>query len=609
MEQANLVASRKDAVTPHAGSLWRRISHYRLTPRVIQSLYLCISVPTVLLICFLVPPMQSIDESRHFMRACQIAQGGFLSEIDPATGRGGGVLPAAVGDFVHQWMNGGWLQSNEMLRTIPARLHALELASQTQKPISKTTFLEFPSAGIYSPSLYVPQSAGIALARLLSDKVYIWFYSARICNALCAIFLVWLALRAAPRHALLLTLIAIVPMSLSQFGSVSSDAGIMSLTVLFVALCIRFRHEDNLAIRVGLIACLLLLVLGKPVHLPLGVLIMTAHKRLGWRRAASFSAIAIAIAVGCYVYWTYLVGPFLALAGETHGQNPGAQVRFIVSHPFSFLQVILATLKLNGIRLFKQLFGVFGWEVLSLPVWFYAAAFLSTAIISTIIFVNRKKVEPSDFILAGVAMFGLTAGVLLAAYVLWNPPESPTIIRLQGRYFLPALAVLALIVPSYFRLGRSSRIVLTATILAGLVLSAFSTLRILRHFYFPQSTLLGKNIHDLFELSSGQSCPASTESPFYSWFEWVVAGKVASSGQFHVIVATEDGTILSEADPALTGADFPYVLLPLSSRSRWRVHVWCSNYPEKAQFWLIRGKEACTFGPKIQLNQDLLPDA
>src|SRR5947208_11906934 len=134
MEQGNLAASPQTAVTAGTRFPWGEIRRYRLSPRAIQYLYVFISLPTVLLICFLVPPMQSIDESRHFVRACQIAQGGFRSEIDPATGRGGGVLPEAVADFVHQWMNAGWLGSDEMLRTIPARLHALELASKTQKP-------------------------------------------------------------------------------------------------------------------------------------------------------------------------------------------------------------------------------------------------------------------------------------------------------------------------------------------------------------------------------------------------------------------------------------------------------------------------------------------
>src|SRR5438309_908623 len=71
--------------------------------QLVPYLYLCITVPAVLLLCFLVPPMQSMDESRHFVRACQIAQGRWLAEVDAATGRGGGLLPEAVADFVRHW--------------------------------------------------------------------------------------------------------------------------------------------------------------------------------------------------------------------------------------------------------------------------------------------------------------------------------------------------------------------------------------------------------------------------------------------------------------------------------------------------------------------------
>src|SRR4051794_29384785 len=119
MEQRNLVISHQTAAATYTRLPSGKLRHFRLSLRTIQYLYVCVSLPTVLLICFLVPPMQPIDESRHFVRACQIAQGGFRSEIDPVTGRGGGVLPEAVANFVREWMNAGWLRSNEMLRTIP----------------------------------------------------------------------------------------------------------------------------------------------------------------------------------------------------------------------------------------------------------------------------------------------------------------------------------------------------------------------------------------------------------------------------------------------------------------------------------------------------------
>src|SRR3954466_1587775 len=137
MEQANIVAPRKTARgIPDIRQL-RNISAYLLNPRLIPYLYLCITLPTVLFLCFLVPPMQSMDESRHFVRACQIAQGGWRSEIDPATGRGGGLLPEAVADFVRHWMNTESLRSEDALHTIRERVSALDRASQTQAPIAR----------------------------------------------------------------------------------------------------------------------------------------------------------------------------------------------------------------------------------------------------------------------------------------------------------------------------------------------------------------------------------------------------------------------------------------------------------------------------------------
>src|SRR5947209_18927223 len=118
MEQRDLVISPQTAASIGTRLPWRKLRRFRLGLRSIQYLYVFISLPTVLLICFLVPPMQAIDESGPFVRASQIAQGGVLAEIDPSTGRGGGELPAPVADFGHQWKSGSCLQSNAILRTI-----------------------------------------------------------------------------------------------------------------------------------------------------------------------------------------------------------------------------------------------------------------------------------------------------------------------------------------------------------------------------------------------------------------------------------------------------------------------------------------------------------
>ena len=500
--------------------IWlRNLAGLLSNTRLVAYLYLAVTLPTALILCFLVPPMQPIDESRHFVRACQIAQGGWVSQIDAATGRGGGVLPEAVAEFTRHWMNSDFLRSEDSLHSIRERMLALRRDSQTQPPLARQRFVEFPSAGIYPPALYLPQSLGIRIARLFSDRVYVWFYSARVCNAFCTILLIFLALRLAPGFELLLLVPAVLPMSLSQLATVSSDASIFALTTLFIALCIRFLNRDSFLIRLGLILSLLLLVMGKPVHLALGLLLLSAYKRLGWRRAISFCLLAAGVAVTCYAGWSLVIKRFLSLAGEGHGQNPTAQIHFIIAHPLSFARVLLVTLKDGRIFLSKEMIGVLGWEVLAFPTWFYLAVACLLVIILFVVFFHCKKAGLFNLVIGSVAAIGLVLGVLLAAYILWTPPGFKFIIRLQGRYFLPALGILAILSPPFFRLNRSSRVVLAVSATGCLLLSAYFTVRMLDHYYFPRSTLLEKNIHDVFTIvpssvvASTRNFPGLVEVP------------------------------------------------------------------------------------------------
>src|SRR3954470_19221422 len=208
--------------------------------RLIPFIYLAISLPVAIYLCFLIPPMQVRDEGRHFLRACQIADGGIISQIEASSGQAGGLLPLAESEFVRDKMRPFFLLHEDRLPTIRARWEALDRSSKNQAPLREKRFAVFPDATIYPPALYLPPIAAIRMAQLFSGKVYVWFYLARVLNAVIAILLVFAALTVAKTHQLLLFIPAVLPMSLYQISSVSSDAMIIGLSILFVALCIRF---------------------------------------------------------------------------------------------------------------------------------------------------------------------------------------------------------------------------------------------------------------------------------------------------------------------------------------------------------------------------------
>jgi predicted membrane protein DUF2142 len=567
---------------------------------VVPFLYLTVGLATTLYLCFLVPPMQSRDEGRHFLRAAQIAHGHFMSQIDPVSGEAGGILPIAESEFVRDKMSTDFLRSEDGLRTIPARLAALDLAARGQAPSSEQRFAAFPGATIYSPALYLPQILGIRAAALFSNKVYIFFYSARVLNAMTAVILVFLALYLAPTHHHLLLIPAVLPMSLYQFSSVSSDASIIALSVLFVALCIRFLDVDGFSIRAGLLVCVFLLTLGKPVHLPASLLLLAAHKRLGWRRAILFFAEVVTFCGAAYFFWSYTARAFFSTAlPDAPGRNPVMQIHSITAHPAAMMTVFLTTLNDHGWSIIGDMIGWFGWFALPLPIWLYLAALGTGVAVLGCLFLNCRAVQRSCFVWGCSAALSVLLAVCLASYVLWTPPKSIEVHGIQGRYLLPTLAILAFVAPPLSRFHGPSRVFMRVLTVGFFLLSAFWTVRIVDHFYFPRSKVLGQNVYKLYNQASAQSCPASIQGHTSGWFSLVESGRTAAhDSKYRVVLAEDNGTIVGESDSILIGTD----------PAQWRVNMWTPRGVERIHSWFIVSNSACAFGD-IEVRPHPIPSA
>jgi uncharacterized membrane protein len=579
-------------------ALWLARPHLR---GLIPLIYFAISLPTMLYLCFLTPPIQVADEGRHFLRACQIADGQIVSQIDANTSQAGGLLPLAESEFVRDKMSTDFLRNEDRLPTIRARLDALDRSSQNQAPLREKRFAPFPNPTIYPPALYLPQVAAIRIAQLFTDKVYVWFYSARVLNGLVSILLISAALRIAATHQLLLLIPAVLPTSLYQLSSVSTDALIIALSILFVALCIRFLDTDGLAIRSGLVFCLCLLTLGKPVHLPAGLLLLAAYGRLGWQRATVFCAGATGAAGGAYVYWSYLVRRFFAIAAADHpGRNPPAQIVFVMAHPISVAKMILGTLWYQGKVVIAEIIGGVGWwPTYPLPPWFYVVTIGIGLAIFACVLVNLDRGDFVCFAAAHLAAGGLVLAVLLAGFILWTPLGYNGIPSVQGRYLLPALAILAFGSPPINRFRDLSRSLLPVLILIFILLSYFWTVRIVKHYFFPTSNIRDRKIREFYYEVPPRSCPASLETDIRDWFSVLETGRTtAHNRNYRVILSEDDGTILGESDPMLMGGD----------GSRWRLHIWNVNRFARGRLWFAVGKSACHFAD-IQFRPYEIPPA
>jgi hypothetical protein len=396
-------------------------------------------------------------------------------------------------------------------------------------------------------------------------------------------------------------------------SSTSIDAGIIALSIVFVALCLRFVQSDGAPVRIATITCLVLLTTVKPVHLPFALLLFAAHKRLGWWRTVSFFSLAGIAAVGAYLVWGYLVRQFLPLAGTGFpNYNPSVQIRFITTHSLALVPIVRKTLSWDGHRLIAEMIGFFGWGELPLPAWFYKAGYALFAAVLLIALVNYKPIYWSRVLLGSMAAAGIIASVFLASFIMWTPVGEMQIWGLQGRYLIPALAAVIFLVPPLIGLGSASKITLAVVTPAFLLLSAVTTVRIVTHYFFPDTKLVGRQINAVFNDVSGHPCPATLEaagSHGVAWFSTIANGTATTGHEFRIVVTDEKETIVAESDPALAGSDFPYVLLPGSSHSRWRVRIWTPNQVATLHYWLVTGKNACKFGPDLKIKPYPIPSA
>jgi hypothetical protein len=262
------------------------------------------------------------------------------------------------------------------------------------------------------------------------------------------------------------------------------------------------------------------------------------------------------------------------------------------------INVLLATLKHQGWTIIGETIGFFGWLALSLPTWFYEIAFAMGAAVFWCLLLNHNAVRRVYFVWGGLAALSTLLAVCLGSYVLWTPPGSPEVVGIQGRYLIPAFLLLLFMAPPLNRVSMSSRAFVCALTIGFFLLSAFWTVRIVDHYYFPRSELLGQNVYKLYKISSATSCPASIESLLPSWFSEVATGQAtAHESGYHVVLAKTDGLILGESDPVLIGG----------GPAQWRANMWNPNSAEGIDSWLIQGNSACIFG-HVDLRPRPIPD-
>ncbi|GAB0117317.1 DUF2142 domain-containing protein [Acidisoma sp. 7E03] len=459
--------------------------------------FLLLVLPLVVYCALRVPLGQVPDEPTHVARIDSVLHGQILGHRVPRTNPDTGATDAGVigniGLAIAATMGNGAAAPLPTSATAAARLAWAEAIPWAPAP----QFISAVNTAAYAPIAYLPAAGALGLAILCGARPHAAAIAARFGNVLGFALLGLAALALTARGALLLLMVLGLPMTVWLAGSCSQDGVLIALSVLALALLSRPSRMSY----GGGILLLAILALQKPPFVALMLLAFAAPGAPGTGLARRVMA-TLLISLPALL-WSALVMQRVSvplLPGGPYHPGPlwpgdptllfrsaiaSAQLKVVMHHPLTAALLPLTGGAHGFPSLWVQMIGVLGPFTLPLSDTLYALFTLALLSAGAALLAETAPAPGRGrALLVLVAALGAAELIFFVEYLTWTPVGMARIDGVQGRYFVPLLPLLLLLIPQL----RAARRVPTALwwitpILALLASDLALPALIMRHYY------------------------------------------------------------------------------------------------------------------------------
>lgn len=413
----------------------------------VENIFLMIAPFVCLLFLLTMPTFKNHDEYYHWLKAYEVSQGDLMTPIEE--GIQGSMMPGSVADVCPKdWTSMTYRDVQEKIK------HPLEE--------EKKGILNPETAAVYSFVQYVPQAVGIAIARIFTDSTYLITCAGRLVNMIVAIILLYFAIKIMPFGKKLLLIPAMLPIAIEGFTSLSPDAMTVAMSFLYIAyiLQLAFGKKEKIEIKEKIILLVMsvIIALCKIVYIPLVGLILIIPKekfknQKNKSKVIDFCIIA-GIAVAINLLWLGISSKYLTNFREGDSK---IQVLLALKNPIQYIQTVLYTINLEGHNYLMSLFGnAIGWgefvKLNSIIPYTFLAIYLFVASTEEEIKERLKKYQVVWILLVVLAIIAL---IFTSLYVQWTTVGKESIRGIQGRYFLPILPLMMLLLGNCLKVKTS----------------------------------------------------------------------------------------------------------------------------------------------------------
>jgi len=447
-----------------------------------------------------IPPIQVADENNHFFRAYQVAQGQLVSKkTDVGVG---GYLPSGVIDFA-RLANKNQIAFHQNQHFFP-RSQLRELANLSSRSVQEP--IEFVNTALYSPVSYLVPSLAIKLSSLVTDRVIVQFYLARLADFLLLGLSFYFAIKIIPFGKWPLVVLCLLPMTLYEAVSISADVYLLAVTALFISYWLSLYRLPNITLRQWLVLAVLALGLAFSKQsyfvfagvVPLLLVPVCRSQALFKKRFLPIGIISLG-SLSIALLWMFITRNFnpefirWAAANGIVGANPHTQFYVLFHEPVHFAAILLNTWLTNsGNYIWWTTFGEFGWLDAPLPL----TLVLPLAVVTFLSFgipEDRQQFKDNSAIITTVSIWILAfinfMAITAILFAFWTTPGSAVILAYQGRYFIPLLIFLIPVLA-----GRYVHSISRYTLLLGMIVILAGSTCVLIARYYDVASIIGISI-------------------------------------------------------------------------------------------------------------------
>lgn len=339
-------------------------------------------------------------------------------------------------------------------------------------PVSDASYITTKDLAYAAPAL------GITLGRIFHLGSYPTYYLGRTFNLIFLALCMYFAMKRMPYGKIALAAVGMLPMTLHLAASYSYDCYTIGLCMLLFAQLLALYNQERVYTAKDMILTSLLALLAIPYKVAyIGIAFIalmlpsknfkSKKQHILWKLLLVSSGILGIVVMELPRIIGILSSAASATAVDTAAAaNDYYSAAFIVQHPLASAMLFLRTLRYLGDWYYTTMIGLYtGWFQIAAP-----SVFLVPFSVILLLAFSKKENEPNSIgtmkkwylTLLSVFMMFL---VMLALMFSWTPLTSTVIYGVQGRYFLPIL-------PLVFLILRNNTLVLKKNFDHALVLSS-----------------------------------------------------------------------------------------------------------------------------------------